>query len=121
MKLNVAVLGASRNPERYSYQAVVMLTEAGHRVFPVHPAARPVHGITCYPNLKSIPDPVDTITIYLSEQNSTPLIEEIIACGPRRVILNPGTESAALTGRCEAAGIQILEACTLVMIRTGQF
>lgn len=121
MTYNVAVLGASGNPERYSYQAVVMLAEHGYGVYPVHPSAKPVDGHTCYPNLAAIPDPLDTITVYLSEKNSTPLIEEIIACRPRRVILNPGAESATLTSRCLAEDIQIAEACTLVLLRTGQF
>jgi len=121
MKYNVAVLGASGNPERYSYQAVKLLSEHEYGVFPVHPSGKPVHGITCYPSLGAIPNPLDTITVYLSEKNATPLIEDIIAGRPRRVILNPGAENAALTSRCIAAGIQVQEACTLVLVRTGQF
>jgi predicted CoA-binding protein len=119
--MNVAVLGASSNPERYSYQAVAMLAQHGYGVYPVHPSAMPVDGHTCYANLAAIPAPIDTITVYLSEKNLTPLIEEIIACHPRRVILNPGAESETLTSRCQAAGIQVLEACTLVLVQTGQF
>jgi predicted CoA-binding protein len=121
MKYNVAVLGASSNKERYSYQAVKLLSEHEYGVFPVHPAAKPVDGHPCFQSLGSIKEPLDTITVYLSEKNATPLIEEIIASGPRRVILNPGAENSTLTSRCLAAGIQVLEACTLVLIRTGQF
>lgn len=121
MKYNVAVLGASSNQERYSYQAVKLLSEHEYGVFPVHPAAKPVDGHPCFPSLGSIKEPLDTITVYLSEKNTTPLIEEIIVSGPRRVILNPDAENSTLTSRCLAAGIQVLEACTLVLIRTGQF
>lgn len=121
MKYNVAVLGASNNPERYSYKAVVMLSEAGYSVFPVHPSERPVNGIKCYSSLISIQDTLDTITVYLSEKNSTPLIDDIISIHPRRVILNPGAENETLTKKCQEAGIQTQEACTLVLIRTGQF
>lgn len=117
----VAVFGASNNQDRYSFQAVRMLAVNQYGVFPVHPSAKPVDGHICYPSLAAIPEPLDTITVYLSEKNSTPLIEEIIACHPRRVILNPGAESAMLTSRCRAAGIQVLEACTLVLVRTGLF
>ncbi len=100
MKTNVAVLGASNNPDRYSYLAVKLLVENDYHVFPVNPTEQAIDGIPCYPNLSAIPDPLDTITIYVSEKNSTPLIEEIIASRPRRVILNPGAENAALRNRC---------------------
>lgn len=121
MSTNVAILGASANPERYSYQAVMLLAEHGHRVFPVHPSARPIGDHPCYPSLGAIEEPLDTITVYLSVKNSTPLIEEILARKPRRVILNPGAENPELAQRCTAAGIRVQEACTLVLLRTGQF
>lgn len=121
MKYNVAVLGASSNPERYSYQAVKLLSEHEYGVFPVHLAIQSIDGIACYPRLSAIQEPLDTITVYLSEKNSTPLLEEIIASRPRRVILNPGAENASLKSRCLAAGLQVQEACTLVLVRTGQF
>lgn len=121
MIYNVAVLGASTNLERYSYKAVKMLSEYDYGVFPVHPSERPIDGIRCYPSLSAIQKPIDTITIYLSEKNSTPLIDEIVGSGARRVILNPGAENDGLKSRCEEAGIQVQEACTLVLVKTGQF
>jgi len=121
MKYNVAVMGASTNPERYSYKAVKMLAEYNYGVLPVHPSQKPIDEIKCYPDLASINEPIDTITVYLGERNSTPLIEEIIKANPRRVILNPGAENDELKKRCQDAGIKVQEACTLVLLRTGQF
>ncbi len=121
MKDNVAVLGASSNPERYSFKAVEALAEAGYSVLPVHPSGKPVNGFTCYRSLKDISVPLDTITVYLSEKNSSPMMDEVIESGPRRLILNPGAENDALKRRCESAGIRVQEACTLVLVRTGQF
>lgn len=121
MKCNVAVLGASANPERYSYKVVKMLAEHDYGVFPVHPSEKPIDGIKCYADLGSVSDPIDTITVYLSEKNSTPLIEDIIRVHPRRVILNPGAYNDELERRCLGAGIKVQEACTLVLIQTGQF
>jgi len=121
MKCNVAVLGASSNPDRYSYKAVEALAEVGYPVFPVHPSEKPVNGLRCYPSLCAIGEPLDTITVYLSEKNSTLLIEEITESAPRRVILNPGAENDELKSRCESAGIKVQEACTLVLVSTGQF
>lgn len=121
MGLNVAVLGASANPERYSYKAVKRLQEAGHNVFPVHPSGKPIDGLTCYKLPEDIPEPIDTVTLYLGERNSTPLIDSILALRPRRVIINPGAENDELARRCGEAGIEIEEACTLVMLRLNRF
>lgn len=121
MKYNLAILGASANPERYSYKAVRALSDAGYAVFPVHRSGKSINGLECYPSLSAIIEPLDTITVYLSEKNSTPLIEEIIESRPRRVILNPGAESDILKSRCEKAGIEVQEACTLVLVSTDQF
>lgn len=121
MSMNVAVLGASTNPERYSYKAVKLLDEMGYGVFPVHPSGRDIDGIKCYHNLAEIENEIDTVTVYLGERNSAPIIDEIISARPRRIILNPGAESDELTRQCEAEGIIVLEACTLVLLRTGQF
>lgn len=121
MPENVAVLGASTNPDRYSYKAVMMLKAHGHNVFPVHPSVRPIDGVTCYPNLKSVPEPLHTVTLYLGEKNSTPLISEIIEAKPQRIIINPGAENNELKKQAESAGIEVMEACTLVLLSTGQF
>ena len=121
MAYNVAILGASSNPERYSYKAVILLAENNYNIFPVHPSEKPIGAIKCYASLSAIGEKIDTITVYLGEKNSTPLIDEIISVNPRRIILNPGAENDELQRKCEAAGIKVMEACTLVLLRTGQF
>jgi len=121
MAEKVAVLGASAKPERYSYKAVKMLSENGHVVYPVHPSRIPIDGVECYANLGEIPEAVDTITVYLGQRNSAPLIDDILASGARRVILNPGAESELVKKRCSEAEMEVLEACTLVLLATDQF
>ena len=117
----VAVLGASPKPDRYAYRAMKMLGEFGHRAIPVNPAFPEILGATCYANLGDIPDRVDTITMYLGKQRSDPLIDEIIAAKPRRIIMNPGAENDELARRADAAGIEPVYDCTLVMLQTGSF
>lgn len=117
----VAVLGASPKRERYSNQAVRDLKAHGHKVYPVNPAHRTIEGLDTVPSLQEITVPVDTITVYVGPQHIAPLIDAIVSAKPRRVILNPGAESEALERRLTAAGIDFLKACTLVMLRTGQF
>ena len=119
--MNVAVLGASNRPERYSFKAVRLLREKGHTPFPVHPALSQVDGLQVWPSPKAIPEAVDTVTVYLSPRNQEPVMEELLNCGARRVIFNPGTENPDLADRLRARGKEVLHACTLVLLTTGQF
>jgi predicted CoA-binding protein len=117
----VAILGASPKPDRYAHKALQMLLEYGHRPLPVNPAFDEILGEKCYPTVTDAPGPIDTVTLYLGEARSNPLIDEIIGARPRRIIMNPGAENSALAAKAEAAGIEVVEGCTLVMLRTGQF
>jgi predicted CoA-binding protein len=119
--MNVAVLGASANPARYSHKAVQALMAGGHRVFPVHPALATLLGNPVYPALATIPEPLHTITVYLSPAHQGRVGEAMLRCGPQRVIFNPGAENPVLAARLNAAGIEALNACTLVLLSTGQF
>ena len=117
----VAVLGASAKPDRYSNKALRLLREHGHRVIPVNPAQDVIEGLPVAHALGGIGEPVDTLTLYMAPQHLAPLAADIVALRPGRVIFNPGTEDANLQRRLDAAGIPWEEACTLVMLRTGQF
>ncbi|HOY66696.1 MAG TPA: CoA-binding protein [Candidatus Ozemobacteraceae bacterium] len=119
--MNTAVIGASDNPERYSYKALVLLREAGHAVFPVHPALETIEGVPVYRSLDKIQDKIDTITMYVSPAKQPAMEDAILAAGARRVIFNPGTENPGLAEKLRLAGVKVLEACTLVLLRTGRY
>ncbi|HEY3662405.1 MAG TPA: CoA-binding protein [Chthoniobacterales bacterium] len=120
-KRNVAVLGASPKPDRYSNQAVRLLAKMDYRPLPVNPAFPEIEGMTCYPSIGAVDEPVHTITLYLGPARSTPLIDDILAAEPQRIIMNPGAENEELAAAASGAGIEVVEACTLVMLRTGLF
>ena len=117
----VVVLGASPKPERYSNQAVRALVEHGHRVIPVHPLLKKIAGVVVVPALSGIKDPVNTLTLYVGPERGKELLQDMINLDPDRVIMNPGTESDEIEEALNAKGIAVLRACTLVMLRTGQF
>jgi len=66
--MNVAVLGASNKPERYSFQAVKRLAEKGHAVCPVHPALATIDGVPVFRQLGDIPVPLHTLTVYCQDR-----------------------------------------------------
>lgn len=119
--MRVAVLGASPKPERYSHQAVALLLEHGHEVVPIRPGGLVICGCPALPSLDAVEGPLDVLTVYVNAARSTTLIPSIVAAGPERLILNPGAENPALAAAAEAAGIAVQHACTLVLLKTGQF
>ena len=119
--MNVAILGASTNPDRYANKAQRLLVEHGHHVIPVTPNYPEVLGEPARASLGDIDQPVDTVTLYVGPARQDALLEPLLALRPRRVIFNPGTENTPIEQALEQAGIQTLRACTLVLLRTGQF
>ncbi len=119
--MNVAVLGASNNPDRYSHKAVLLLKEKGHSPYPVNPAIHSIGGIPAFASLALVPVPLDVVTLYLGRANQKKIADDILASRPRRVIFNPGAENPDLAERLAEADIETIEACTLVLLKTGQF
>lgn len=118
----IAILGLSRNPERYSYKANARLRAAGYtRLIGIHPQAGEVEGTPVVPAPDKVPPPIHTLTIYLSPELQHPLTNAIVALRPRRIIFNPGTENEELARLAHAAGIETLHACTLVLLATEEF
>ncbi|MFN8276359.1 MAG: CoA-binding protein [Chitinophagales bacterium] len=114
------VLGASTHPERYSFKAINMLKAHQHPVLAVGRQAGEVAGVpiatAIHPNWHP-----HTVTLYLNAANQVPFYEQILALKPQRIIFNPGTENMELVQLAAAAGIEALEACTLVLLQTRQF
>lgn len=117
----VVVLGASPDHDRYSNKAMHLLQAHGHRVIPVSPVYTDIEGTPVLGNLAEVQVPVDTLTLYLSPKRLLPIADDIVRLHPKRVIFNPGTETPELQAKLDSAGIAWLEACTLVMLRTGQY
>jgi predicted CoA-binding protein len=117
----VAVLGASPKPHRYAFKAMELLKQYGHKPVPVNPAFDEILGEKCYPGIAAAPRPIDTVTLYLRSARSNPLIDEILSVRPRRIIMNPGAENETLAEKARDQHIEVIEGCTLVMLRTGTF
>ena len=117
----VAVVGASANPERYSNRAVRLLLQHGHEVVPINPTAATIEGLEVVPSVQDLSGDVDTVTLYVSASISSQLEDALLSLRPGRVIFNPGAENPALQATLSARGIETEEACTLVLLNTGQF
>jgi predicted CoA-binding protein len=119
--MDVMLIGATDKKDRYAYQAMKLLLEKGHRVYLLHPRITAIEGLRVYQSVRDIPQGIHTVTLYVSAIRSTPMIGDILACRPQRIIFNPGAENDALEKQAQDAGIETVRGCTLVMLKTNQF
>ncbi|TDH23002.1 CoA-binding protein [Segetibacter sp. 3557_3] len=120
MMKKTMVLGASENPGRYSNMAVRKLLAHQHAVVAI---GRRPGTIGTVEIIKGQPDQadIDTVTLYLNPANQREYYDYILSLSPKRIIFNPGTENDELYKLAKQKGIQTMEACTLVMLSTGQY
>lgn len=111
---SVAVLGASRYHRKFGNKSVRAHRQAGWTVYPVNPQATEVEGLPAYPDLASLPGPVDRVTVYLPPDRTGSLLEEIAAVGAREVWFNPGAADAALLRAARERGIRAVDGCSIV-------
>jgi uncharacterized protein len=116
------IIGATTNPSRYAYLAAGMLTEYHHEIIPVGIKKGEVYGkqILDIHQRPSVSD-VDTITLYIGPQHQPEHYDYIMSLKPKRVIFNPGTENPEFEKIIEESGAEAWEACTLVLLRSGQY
>jgi predicted CoA-binding protein len=118
---SIVVLGASRNPARYSNMLVRRLkTREDYTIVPVNPAQEDIEGLPVSPSLSSLPANPDLLTLYVSPSHSEGLAPEIVRLNPGRVIFNPGAENPRLEAALNAAGITTENACSLVLLSQNE-
>jgi predicted CoA-binding protein len=122
MGKKTVIIGATPDRSRYAYLAAQMLSQYDHEFVPVSIKTGEVFGREIL-DLRKKPtiENVDTVTMYVGTRNQAEWIDYILSLNPNRIIFNPGTENDEFGRRAEERGIEALEACTLVMLRSGQY
>lgn len=116
------LVGATTNPSRYAYFAASRFADAALPFIPIGIKSGEVFGKEIL-DLRSKPDlpNIHTITLYIGPANQEEWIDYLISLSPKRIIFNPGTENPLFFQKAKSEGIQVLQACTLVMLRTDQY
>jgi uncharacterized protein len=114
------VLGASENPARYSNLAINRLKNNQHPVVAIGNKKGIVAGIPIGTEKIQLED-IHTVTLYLGPQHQKEYYDYIISLHPKRIIFNPGTENDELAALALKNNIKPVEACTLVLLSTGQY
>ncbi|MFM7078669.1 MAG: CoA-binding protein [Bacteroidota bacterium] len=114
------VIGASIKPERYANMAVKILIEHNIETLAIGLKNGFIGEVEIQTGLPVL-DRIHTVTLYLGSDRQKPYYEYILSLKPKRIIFNPGTENPVLMQLATASGIETLEACTLVLLRTGNY
>ncbi len=108
----VAVVGLSPKPDRPSYGVAQYLQSHGYRIIPVNPGIPEILGEKTYPDLLSIPDPVDVVQIFRRSEDVPPIVDQAIQKGAKVVWMQEGIEHDAAAEKARAAGLLVvMNAC----------
>ena len=114
------VIGASTNPERYSYKAINLLRSHNHNVVALAKRAGKVGDVDIQTEFP-VKEDIHTVTMYIGAERQKEYYQTLLQLKPERVIFNPGAENFELADMLEMKGIETIEGCTLVMLNKGQF
>jgi predicted CoA-binding protein len=114
----IAVVGASRNPEKYGHQVYADLKAAGYTVFPVNPNCDHILGDACYPDLEHLPVIPDVVNLVVPPNVAEEIVKTCHTLGVRKVWMQPGAESETAIQYCEENGIDVIHSlCVMIQRR----
>ncbi len=114
-----AVAGASTDPAKYGNKVLKMYLRHQMAVHPINPKGGQIEGLTAYPDLDSLPEPIHGLSIITPPKVTEKVVEDAIRLGIKHIWMQPGAESPTAVASAEAAGINLIAhgACILVVLR----
>ena len=104
----IAVVGLSPNPERDSHRVSLYMQQQGYRIIPVNPMADEVLGEVSYPDLKSVPEPIDMVDIFRRSELVGPVVDQAIEVGAKYIWMQDGVVDEVAAAKAEAAGLLVI-------------
>ncbi len=116
----VAVVGASRDKEKYGYKVLMDLRNAGYETYGVNPSVDEIEGVPCYPDLASLPERPQLVITVVPPKVTEKVVREAKEAGLGRIWMQPGSESDAASSYCEDNGIEYMrDACIMIFRKEG--
>ncbi|MBI4964777.1 MAG: CoA-binding protein [Desulfomonile tiedjei] len=111
---SIAVVGISTDPSKPSNRVALYLKNHGYRIIPVNPAAQEVLGEKSYPDLKSIPEPIDVVDVFRRPEFLPPIAEEAVAVGAKVLWMQEGITNEDAAKKAKDGGLTVIQdACML--------
>ncbi|MEW6141674.1 MAG: CoA-binding protein [Chloroflexota bacterium] len=104
----VAVVGLSDNPERASYRVASYLKEHNYQIVPVNPTVKWVLGQLCYPDLTSVPGPVEVVDIFRRSEDVGPIVDQAVAKGAKVIWMQEGIVNEEAAAKAMRAGLEVV-------------
>jgi predicted CoA-binding protein len=104
----VAVVGLSSDPGRPSHGVAWYLKEHGYEITPVNPQVTEVFGLKAYPDLNSVPGPIEIVDVFRSSDKVMPVVEEAIKVGAKVVWMQSGVINEEAAAKARAAGLDVI-------------
>ncbi len=118
----LAIVGASRSGKKFGNMALTELSAKGYKVYPVHPQADKIDGITCYPSLKALPEKPGGVVVIVSPSQAEQIVRDAKEAGIPRVWLQQGAESKAALRYCEEQGLNVVSGeCIMMFAKPNSF
>jgi predicted CoA-binding protein len=116
MPKTVAIIGASRNRDKFGNKALRAFVHQGYTVIPINPHETEVEGYPSYASVLDVPGPIDMATVYVPPGIGVLVIEEIARKGIPEVWLNPGADGQQVVTRARELGVNTIQACSIIGI-----
>ena len=105
---NIAIVGASSNPERDSFKVMKFLLDQGYKIFPVNPKEKDILGVRCYPNLTSIKETVDMVDMFRAKEFIFDLTKEAIEINTNVIWMQEGIIDEKSSSLAMSNGIKVV-------------
>lgn len=116
------LIGASTNPDRSSYEALVQLKEEGHEVVAIGARAGEVEGVSIVASRdEADATNIHSVGLYINEGLQAQYYDFIIGLKPKRIFFNPGTENPAFFALATSAGIECINRCMIITMNEGKY
>ncbi len=113
---SIAIIGASKDRNKFGNKAVRAYKDEGFTVFPINPKEKEIEGLKCFGSVGEIPEKIDSVSLYLPPERSMMVLDEILKKKPAFVYINPGTEHEEFEERLRKHSIEPRRQCSILAI-----
>ena len=104
----IAIVGASKDPEKYGHRVYKDLKSGGYKVYPVNPNADEILGDKCYPSLEALPEKPDVVDVVVPPKVTEEVVKNRKKLGITKVWMQPGSESETAIKFCKDNNIAVI-------------
>ena len=115
-KKTVAVIGASKDRNKFGNKALRAFERQGYDVLAINPNETEVEGHKTYGSVLEVPGPIDMATVYVPPDAGVKVMDELARKGVPEVWLNPGADEDEVVARARKLGLHIVQACSILGI-----